>query len=314
MDEDIIDSQPVETETVTSESDTPSNLEVTEELEPGAEGKTAETKENAEAEERKYAGKYNSVEELEKGYGSQTSYINELQTKIDEYKSQLEKQQQLEQSAKLEEAKAKGFDSIESQEIAQKIIVKEFEIYANNLSKVAPEHYETAREALNNYYSTGNEIYLNHAKELFPNDFIENVAVEKLNYKLSLQNELKQRKMQQHIQQTEQLCSDIENNFKDFLSDILVDDPQKLNSAKSAAMSTMFNLGVIKNLDDMKTFEKLYNSITERAVNDYITAMQAQNNVDTIKKKSQVPSGTSSIPDKKPDINTKEYWDNFYNK
>ena len=295
MDEDIIDSQPVETETVTSESDTPSNLEVTEELEPGAEGKTAETKENAEAEERKYAGKYNSVEELEKGYGSQTSYINELQAKIDEYKSQLEKQQQLEQSAKLEEAKAKGFDSIESQEIAQKIIVKEFEIYANNLSKVAPEHYETARE-------------------LFPNDFIENVAVEKLNYKLSLQNELKQRNMQQHIQQTEQLCTDIENNFKDFLSDILVDDPQKLNSAKSAAMSTMFNLGVIKNLDDMKTFEKLYNSITERAVNDYITAMQAQNNVDTIKKKSQVPSGTSSIPDKKPDINTKEYWDNFYNK
>ena len=246
---------------------------------------------------------------MEKGYGSQTSYINELQAKIDEYKSQLEKQQQLEQSAKLEEAKAKGFDSIESQEIAQKIIVKEFEIYANNLSKVAPEHYETAREALNNYYSTGNEIYLNHAKELFPNDFIENVAVEKLNYKLSLQNELKQRNMQQHIQQTEQL-----NNFKDFLSDILVDDPQKLNSAKSAAMSTMFNLGVIKNLDDMKTFEKLYNSITERAVNDYITAMQAQNNVDTIKKKSQVPSGTSSIPDKKPDINTKEYWDNFYNK
>lgn len=309
MDENITDSQPVETESVTSECESPSNDEITEEHEPESENDTAEAEEA-----RKYAGKYNSIEELEKGYGSQTSYINELQSTIEKYELKLAEQEQRANEVKLEEAKAKGFESIEAQEIAQKVIIKEFELYAGNLAKVNPEYQEIVSEALSKYYSTADKVFLNEAKKYFPDEVIENVTEEKLNLKSTLQNELKQRTEQQQYIEKQKLCSEIENNFKDFLSDVLVDESQKVNTAKSNALSAMFNLGVIKNTDDMKAFENLYNSIAERAVNDYISAIQAQDNVNSVKKKAFVPSGSLNIPEKKPDINSKEYWENYYNK
>lgn len=261
---------------------------------------------------KKFAGKYNSVEELEKGYGSQAAYINELKSQINEFKTTVEKQKQAEHSAKLEEAKARGFDSVEAQEIAKKVILREFELYANNLVQVNPEYLENAKNALLNYYSTANEVYLKEAKKYFPDSFIENVAVQKQIFKSELENELRQNNERQFLQNRQELCSKIEENFKDFLADVIVDKPEQANRAKTDVMAAMFNLGAIKTIEDMNVFVNLYNSISEQAVKDYLTAKQSQDLVNSVKQKSKVPTGAASIPGNKPDINSKEYWERFY--
>lgn len=318
------DSQPAQAETVTSEKAAPSENETTAEKEPVQENVAADGVENnsdmapntdkVQAEGKKFAGKYNSVEELEKGYGSQAAYINELKSQIDEYRVQAENQKQAEHLAKLEEARARGFDSVEAQEISRKVILREFELYANNLAQVSPENYEAAREALTNYYSTANEVYLKEAKKYFPDSFIENVAVQKQNFRNNLHNELRQKFEQEFLQNRQELCSKIEENFKDFLSDVLVDKPEHVNKAKTDVMAAMFNMGAIRTIEDMKVFVNLYNSISEQAVKDYLTVKQSQDLVNSVKQKSAVPSGKAGIPGNKPDINSKEYWEEFYSK
>ena len=313
MDENTTETQPVETETTaTSETDTPvsdiNDSAATASTEPGTETEPAVSDEP-----HLYAGKYDSPEKLEDGYKSQSKYIQELQSKIDEYQKQIEAQKEEAKAIKLQEAKNKGFNSVEEHQISQKVILREFELYANSLDKIAPENYDRAIAALQNYYATANQAYLNEAKQYFPDEIIENIAIEKQNYKNNLTSELQHQNALAAQKSREALCSQIETNFKDFLTDVICENQSERNSAKSEALAAMFNLGAIQSIEDMSVFVNLYNSIADNAVKNYVNSLQAQNAVNAVKTKSQILTGHSDIP-KKADINSKEFWDEFYAK
>ena len=313
MDENTTETQPAETETTaTSESDAPvsgNDNTATASTEP-----VTETEPAVSDGVHLYAGKYDSPEKLEDGYKSQSKYIQELQSKIDEYQKQLETQKEEAEAVKLLEAKTKGLNSVEAHQIARKVILREFELYANNLDKISPENYDKTITALQNYYATANQAYLNEAKQYFPDELIENIAIEKQNYKDNLTAELRQQTAQVAQKNREQLCLQIETNFKDFLTDVICEKQTERNSAKSEALAAMFNLGAIQSIEDMNVFVNLYNSIADKAVKDYVNSQQAQETVNAVKNKSRIAAGNMDIPNKKADINTKEFWDEFYAK
>ena len=162
-------STPVETvEEETSTIAEPTEVE-TPAVEPEATEETAEVQaEVAEevAPQTVYAGKYNSIEALEKGYKELESKLgqpNEYETK---YKELLEKQQKAEreaQEARIKEANNHGFRTVEDQEAHEKLQATELEWYANYLNLVAPENYENARAYLVEYLRTGQVAYFNEA-------------------------------------------------------------------------------------------------------------------------------------------------------
>ena len=235
-----------------------------------------------------YAGKYNSVEELEKGY----TELQKLMSKPNEYEQKynqlLERQQKAEREAyeaRLREANNHGFRTVEEQEAHEKLQATELEWYANYLNLVAPENYENARAYLGEYLRTGQVAYFNEAKKLFPLDFVENVANAKTQLSARLQGEIAQKRQFERDEFDKNLANQIKGQFNEFLAD------SATNQAKANALKVMCNAGVINSVEDMQNFVNLYTSIVDSAKELAIKEYEAAKAIEETKQKAVIGSG-----------------------
>lgn len=306
-------STPVET-TVTDTSATvePTDVETSTAEPENTENITAETEtqeelnDNTTAEqETLYAGKYKSVEELEKGYSEAQKFISKASEIEKKYNELLEKQTQEAQKAeqqRLEQAQSMGFKSIEQQEIAQKVQLAEFEYYANHINTIPPEYAAKATEALRNYYETANRAYLNEAKQYFPSDFIENVALVKSNLERQLNTEYLTKQNERMTQEAAKLAEQLKADFADFLSDTAA------NEGKSKALKAFCDAGFISSKEDMQDFQDVYSQIAQYERQQAIKEYEAKKTIDETKQKAQINSALNNldIPTELKDVYTSE--------
>jgi hypothetical protein len=276
-----------ETSTITEPVDTETPV-----VEPDVTEETAEVQAEVADEVKEpqtvYAGKYNSIEALEKGYKELESKLgqpNEYETK---YKELLEKQQKAEreaQEARIKEANNHGFRTVEDQEAHEKLQATELEWYANYLNLVAPENYENARAYLGEYLRTGQVAYFNEAKKLFPLDFVENVANAKTQLSARLQGEIAQKRQLEREEFDKNLANQIKGQFNEFLAD------SATNQAKANALKAMCDAGAINSVEDMQNFVNLYTSIVDGAKELAIKEYEAAKAIEETKRKAVIDGG-----------------------
>ena len=256
----------------------------------------AEVADEAEPQPTVYAGKYNSIEALEKGYKELESKLGQPNEYEQKYNELLKAQQEAERKAQEErvrQAQQYGFKTVEDQEAHEKLQATELEWYANYLNLVAPENYENARAYLGEYLRTGQVAYFNKAKKLFPLDFVENVANAKTQLSARLQGEIAQKRQLEREQFDKNLASQIKGQFNEFLAD------SATNQAKANALKAMCDAGAINSVEDMQNFVNLYTSIVDGAKELAIKEYEAAKVIEETKQKAVIDGSvvTTSNPD-----------------
>lgn len=274
LDETTVSTPAETTVTDTSTPVEPTNNVDTSTVEPSTDVDTAETgtetQDGGQTEPTLYAGKYKTVEELEKGYKESQKVFNEkaeIEKKYNDLLQQKETEYQKAEQQRLEQARQRGFRTAEDAEISDKVQVAEFECYANNLNYINPEYTDTVRQSLLNYYNTGNQAYLNEAKRYFPSDLIENIALQKLQYEQQLRNQFAEKRKQFDDMNASKLAETLKTDYADFLSDL------DSNAPKVEALKMFCNTGLIDTPEDMKVFQDVYLNIVnfakEQAIKEY---------------------------------------------
>lgn len=296
MADDTTVSTPVDT-TVTDTSATvePTNDVDTSTAEPNAGGNTAETgtetQDGKQTEPTLYAGKYKTVEELEKGYKESQKVFNEkaeIEKKYNDLLQQKETEYQKAEQKRLEQARQRGFRTAEDAEIADKVKVAEFEYYANNLNSVPAESFDTVRQYLLEYYSSGNEGFLNEAKRYFPSNMIENIALEKSKYETQLRNEALTKQRQVDDASAQKLADVLRADYAEFLGDI------KENAPKAEALKMFCNTGLIQSKEDMQVFQNVYSNIVNFAKEQAIKEYEANKAIEATKQSSVIDGENSA--------------------
>ena len=288
-------STPADT-TVTDTSTTaePTNDVDTSTAEPNTDGNTAETgtgtQDGEQTEPTLYAGKYKTVEELEKGYKESQKVFNEkaeIEKKYNDLLQQKETEYQKAEQQRLEQARQRGFKTAVDAEIADKVKVAEFEYYANNLNSVPAESFDTVRQYLLEYYSSGNEGFLNEAKRYFPSNMIENIALEKSKYEAKLRNEALTKQRQVDDANAQKLADVLRADYADFLGDI------KENAPKAEALKMFCNTGLIQSKEDMQVFQNVYSNIEKYVKEQAIKEYEANKAIETTKQGAVISQGAS---------------------
>ena len=290
-------STPVETSDVTTSSsevseDTTSQDEITTDTQT-AETETEELKpedySEKQPEEKLYAGKYKSVEELEKGYNeAQKTLTQNLQLKA-KYDELLKKQEQQE-ARLLQKAQEQGFNTVNDQKIAQQVALAEYDEFVKGLNYyVEPENQVHVQQALGAYYQTGDLQYLNEAKRYYPSDFLENVAVGKLKYKDQLKNQYEQETSARIAKAEQELAETLKTDYSEFIETV------KGNSGASKALELFCNAGFIQSKEDMETFKGVYDEIVNAAKEQAIKEYEAQKIIDATKQKASIQTDNSNV-------------------
>ena len=174
-------------------------------IEPTEVVKTADTEEKNDndkqvetVEEKLYAGKYKTPEDLEKAYKEAEKAV----TQKAEYEKQLQIYKEQEEKVKLEremQARQMGFGTVDEQNIAKDTAVNEFNLFAQALNTgKAGGDFDVAFAALQSYQSTGNPEYLKEAKGYFSPETLEFIAVKNEAFKNGKLDELKHKQTQQN--------------------------------------------------------------------------------------------------------------------
>ena len=284
-------------ETVTEETSTivePTEVE-TPAVEPDVTEEAAEVQAEVADEVKEpqtvYAGKYNSIEALEKGYKELESKLGQPNEYEQKYNELLKAQQEAERKAQEErvrQAQQYGFKTVEDQEAHEKLQATELEWYANYLNLVAPENYENARAYLGEYLRTGQVAYFNEAKKLFPLDFVENVANAKTQLSARLQGEIAQKRQLEREEFDKNLANQIKGQFNEFLAD------SATNQAKANALKAMCDAGAINSVEDMQNFVNLYTSIVDNAKEIAIKEYEAAKAIEETKRKAVIDAGVTA--------------------
>ena len=286
---DVDTSASIEPETVETDADTsitePTNVET-------AETETEAGVTNSE-EERLYAGKYKSVEELEKGYAETQKFVNKANEFEKKYNQLLERQQQEYQKAqaeRLHQAQTRGFNSVEQQEISDQVTLMEFEYYANNMNGLHPDTIEQVRSNLLQYYQTGHKAYLDEAKRYYPSDFIEQVALAKSQTESKLRQEYEAKRQHEQDATTQKLAETLKADFAEFLTDIAN------NEGKAQALKSFCDVGSINSKEDMQVFAEIYGKIAAYEREQAIKELEAQKAIEETKNKAVIESAPSNLP------------------
>lgn len=257
---------------------------------PVDEPAVTETEEQPTQEPKLLAGKYKTVDDLVKGYNEAQKFVtkaNEFEKKYNELVEKQEKEVERITQERLKEAQLRGFQSVEQQEIADKVQVAEFEYYWNNLTQIDTEHAQTVQQCLQAYYQSGHPSYLEEAKRYFPAEFIERVAVAKSQLQGRLTNEFQARQNQELEAKQYELAQTLRANFPEFLADL------EQNTGKAQALQQFSNAGFITSIEDMKAFIDVYDAIAKYSVEQHLKQVAAQKVIDETKQKAVINGGTS---------------------
>lgn len=283
-----VESADVDTSLETTPVDEPTDTAVDEQ--PVDEPAVTETEEQPTQEPELLAGKYKTVDDLVKGYNEAQKFVtkaNEFEKKYNELVEKQEKEVERITQERLKEAQLRGFQSVEQQEIADKVQVAEFEYYWNNLTQIDPEHAQTVQQCLQAYYKTGHRQYLDEAKRYYASDFIERVALAKNQLESKLTNEFNYKKNQEYEAQQEQLAQVLKADFADFLGDL------NSNKGKELALQQFCNAGFITSPEDMKAFVDVYSQIAQFERAAQLKEIEAQKVIDETKQKAVINGGSS---------------------
>ena len=284
------------------ELDTSSDVEPSEILEdtsieePSQDDESAETETKEqiqEQEQRLYAGKYKTVEDLEKGYSELQPFINKANDFEKKY-NDLIKAQELEAQKHQQElltlAQQKGFNTIEEQEIAQKVQIAELEYYAQNLNQISdPQLLGEVQQLLGAYVQTGHPQYLNAAKSYFSSNFIEKVADAKSDLARRLQGEYEAKRSQERAKADEELANALKADFSEFLADV------GANEGKAQALKSFCDAGFIQSKEDMQVFQEIYSKIAKFEREAYLKEIEAQKAIEETKNKAVISGGAGQI-------------------
>lgn len=156
--------------------DTADNATAPEATETEPETKGTEAEENGEkSAPQLYAGKYKTVDELEKAYKESEKFVS----KAKEYEKQLQVYRDAEEASKAEreaEAKREGFASEASRQFAFEVKNQEFMQYVRALDVLDGEAKTKATAALSRYQNTVNPRDLETAQSFFPPSIIAEIA------------------------------------------------------------------------------------------------------------------------------------------
>lgn len=283
-----------DTETSSEELNSTNELQPSEELntselEPDSDSKTAET-ETKTGEPKLYAGKYSSIEELEKGYGELNkafTQANQIKAKYEELQKKLES----ENSLKLEEARKAGYNTIDEQQIDNNVKMAEFNAFWSNLTGLNPDVQPEVQQYLTDYYRTGNTDFLKAAKTYFSADFLERVAVGKLQLQEQLQQELNSKYTQEKNRRDAELADVIKGEFAEFLSDV------NENTGKAKALKAFCDANFIQSKDDMQIFTDIYGEMENYIKSNAIKEYEAQKAIATTKQKATITADNGSVLD-----------------
>ena len=284
-------------EVETSQETTPAEADTVVDEQQTEESAVTETETNEQQltqEPELLAGKYKTVDDLVKGYKHAETFIskaNEFEKKYNELVAKQEKEVQRLAQEKLEQAQLRGFQSVEAQEIADKVQVAEFEYYWGNLNQLNPEVAKEAEEYLRAYYQTANPTYLEGAKRFYPSDFVEKVAVAKNNLQQKYYGEFQARKNQEFEASQAELANVLRADYTDFLADI------NKNTGKSQALQSFCNAGFITSKEDMQAFVDIYTQIANFERELLKKELQAQEVIDATKNKAVIGTGSSVMPE-----------------
>lgn len=249
-------------------------------------------------EKKLYAGKYKSIEELEKGYAeAQKTLTQNLQIKA-KYDELVKKQEQQE-ARLLERARQQGYSTVNEQQIAQQVAQAELNEFINGLNYyVEPESQIIVQQNLNAYRQTGDMRYLNEAKRYFPSDFLENIAVGKLNMQNQLKNQFEQESRAKAQKADEELAQTLKADYADFIETV------KANKGASKALELFCNAGFIQSKEDMEAFKSVYDDIVSFAKEQAVKEYEAQKAIDKTKQAAQISTGinTEGVLDTKPTL------------
>lgn len=296
----MADETTVSTPADTTVTDTSATIEPTNDVdtstaEPNTDVNTAETgtetQDGGQTEPTLYAGKYKTVEELEKGYKESQKVFNEkaeIEKKYNDLLKQKETEYQKAEQQRLEQARQRGFRTAEDAEISDKVQVAEFECYANNLNYINPEYTDTVRQNLLNYYNTGNQAYLNEAKRYFPSDLIENIALQKSQYEQQLRNQFAEKRKQFDDMNASKLAETLKTDYAEFLSDL------DNNAPKAEALKMFCNTGLINTPEDMKVFQDVYSNIVNFAKEQAIKEYEANKAIEATKQGAVIDGENST--------------------
>lgn len=288
-------STPAETSDVTTSTETPEVSE-TAEVEVTDDTETAETETGTQDEggtapetEKLYAGKYKSIEELEKGYQeAQKTLTQNLQIKA-KYDELLKKQQQQE-ARQLERAREQGYNTVNDQRIDQQVAQAELDEFINCLNYyVEPDNQIQVQQYLTSYRQTGDIRYLNEAKRYYPSDVLENIAVAKLQMKNNLKAQYDRETKARADQADAELAQTLRADYGDFIETV------KGNESMSKALEMFCNAGFIQSKEDMEVFKGIIDGITSGIKDQAIKEYEAQKAIDAEKAKAVIETGNAGL-------------------
>jgi hypothetical protein len=253
----------------------------------------AETETEAVIEEpRMYAGKYKTVEDLEKGYDEAQKSVakaTEFEKKYNELLSRQKMETERIVQERLREAQSQGYRSAEEQELDMQLKAVEYQLYANNLNSiVSPEYIQDVSNLLTQYYATGHRAYLDEAKRYYSSDFIEQAARTKASYHQQLVNNYNAQRQAKIEEEESQLAEILKAEFADFLADI------QTNEAKALALKTFCNTGSITSKEDMQVFHDIYTQIAKHEREQAIKELEAQKVIEEAKNKAVIDAGSQA--------------------
>ena len=284
-------STPVETSDVTTSTDTPEVSE-TAEVEVTDETQTAETETQTEGEpqqEKLYAGKYKSIDELEKGYAElNKSYTQSKQVQA-KYNELLRKQEQQE-ARMLQKAQQQGFNTVNDQRIAQQVAQAELDEFINGLNYyVEPDNQIQVQQYLNAYRQTGDLRYLNEAKRYYPSDILENIAVAKLQMQNNLKAQYDRETREKAEKADAELAEELRADYGDFIETVKASEPI------SKALEMFCNAGFIQSKEDMEAFKGIIDGITDNVKAQAIKEYEAQKAIEATKQAAQIEGNPDSF-------------------
>lgn len=278
--------EPEDTSAVVNETDTaaePLAPEVTDAEPDGSLSKAEENGNKTDGGEKLLAGKYKTVDELEKGYKEAEKLVYEAA----EYKKKLEAYAAEENKAREMrelEARSRGYTDAESLQIENEVAVNEFNLYVQALeTKLNGEDYGKAAQLLQAYQQTGRREYLKQAQKYFPPEVISTIAVHNAKFAESKQAEYNQAKFAEQRQAIGSVVREFCEKNTDWLDGH--DERQQLVGETIKALGADIDLEVLKSFVD---------AIEKRAIDDFKKDFNKQKETNQQLSRIQPPAGDGS--------------------
>lgn len=245
------------------------------------EGQIAKAEENGT--EKLLAGKFKTVEELEKSYKEAEKSFHEAAA----YKKKLEAYEAAEAKAREvreAEARSNGYPDAASRQIENDVAVNEFNLYVQALeTKLDGDNYAQAAKMLQAYQQTGRRAYLEAAQKYFPPEVISQIAVANAHYA----GERQQEYATARLAEQQQLLNGIVRDFCEKNTD-WIDGHEERQQLIGESIKA---LGADINLEALKSFIE---AIEKRAVEDFKKDLARKQETNEQLSRIQAPSSDGS--------------------